>query len=103
MAAIMSAPNRNMAIRILQVSLAVFAGILLVTILQRQHAENQRQHSEFKSIMSRDFDALGDIGKRIQGQGLELMVRGVSIRIHFFGSILPICRRICFFCFLGLH
>ena len=75
-----------MAIRILQLSFAVFASILLLNFFQLQHTEIQRQHSESRSMMLKYFDALGDMGKRIQGQGLEFMVRGVFVQLHFYSG-----------------
>ena len=72
-----------MAIKILQLSFAVFASILLLNFFQLQHTEIQRHHSESRSMMLKYFDALGDMGKRIQGQGLEFMVRGVLFNCNF--------------------
>jgi hypothetical protein len=81
-----------MPIRILQLSLAVFASILLLTFFQLQKTEIQRQHSESRSMMLKYFDALGDMVNRIQGQGLEFMVRGVFSTAFSFRSLLQTCR-----------
>lgn len=90
-----------MPIRILQLSLAVFASILLLDFFQLQHTEIPRLHSESRSVMLKYFDALVHVGKRIQGQGLDFMVRGVLFNLIFIRVTFANAHKL--FNFLGMH